>query len=149
MVLDTEAAEIVSPKPLFKEDSKPISGKRFERLELGTKWAGMIVDVTREGIEINGYYRCTTGEKVYSNLRDPAFIPWDELEKVKNGVSKPLSRKKKTKPKKEVETFQDFDLDAKYLETLPKVELNGNYYYVDTVKKERRSVKNPSQVVKY
>ena len=78
MVLDTEKDEIVSPKPLFKEDSKPISGKRFERLEIGTKWAGIIVDVTRKGVEINGYYRCSTGNRIYSNSREPIYIPWED-----------------------------------------------------------------------
>lgn len=147
MVLDTEKDEIVSPKPIYKGDNKPISGKRFERLEIGTKWAGVIVDVTRKGVEINGYYRCHSGRSVYSTSRDPVFIPWEELEKVKGRVSKPAPRRK-AKPKKP-EPVEDFDLDMKYLESLPKVELNGEYYYIDPVRRERRSVKNPRMVNKY
>ncbi len=147
MVLDMEENEIASPRPLFEEKIKPISGKKFERMEIGTKWAGIIVDVTRKGIEMNGYYRLNVGDKLCSTSRDPVFIPWEELEKIKERVNKPVSRKK---PKaKEEETYEDFDLDVKYLESLPKVEINGNYYYIDSARRERRSVANPNQVVKY
>lgn len=142
MVIKPAKDEIMSPRPLFDETLKPRTGKRFERMELGTKWAGALLDITRKGIEINGYYRMSSDGPLYSLLRDSIFVPWDELEKVRKLVMKPVV-KRKTKKKEE---YQDFDLDLAYLESLPKVELNGVYYYIDMARRERRMVDKPNIV---
>jgi len=151
MVLPINKKEVGSPRPIYDETKKPISGKRFERLEMGTRTSGVVVDATRKGVEIRGYYRSQgNADIVYSTLRKPVFIPWEELEKIRESVMKPASKVRKPNKKgKEKQAFTDFDMDLKYLEALPKVELNGKYYYIDSERRERRSVDNPQQVVKY
>jgi len=110
---------------------------------MGGTTAGIVMDLSKEGIQISGYYRSQHSEDVvYANIREPVFIPWDEFEKARDIAMNP-NRAKGLEPDKIDEP------DEKYLETLPKVTLNGAKYYIDAERKERRPVKNPKQVFKF
>lgn len=128
-------------RPLFK-DTEPDPKKRMERLQIGSKYSGIIVDITRNGMEITGYYTGSTDTK-YTNLREPVYIPWEELAKMKERIEKPT-------PKNAIlPDYIDDDIDQDYIESLPIVTINSQQYYIDPVRKERRSVKNPKDVFKY
>jgi hypothetical protein len=129
-------------RPMYK-DMEPDPKKRMERLQIGTKYSGVIVDVTRNGLEITGYYTGRNVTTKYLNLREPVCIPWDELTKMKERIDKPA-------PKNKIQPdYTDDDINQSYLDSLPVVTINSQQYYIDPVKKERRSVKNPKEVFKY
>lgn len=116
-------------------DNKP----GIKRIPLGTKTAGIILDITKIGIEINGYYKVVNEGDMHGNLREPLIISWEDLEKFKKEQEKPAKEKKEKK--KAVGTETEFDIE--YLKTLPKVHLNGILYYIDVVNKEMRAVTSP------
>jgi len=129
-----------NPRPLYKNDDVTKGVKRFS---MGGTSAGVVMDISKEGILINGYYKSPNANNVvYANVREPVFISWDEFEKVKDSVLNPGRRK-------ELEPDRVDNPDDEYLKTLPKVTINGAMYYIDGDRRERRSVKNPSQVFKF
>lgn len=134
---------ISTPRPLYEESEKK-SNKKKEVLHAGSKTSGVVITVTKEGIEIDGYYAGFSEKSpVYGNLRVPVYIAWDELEKVKTRLSK-----KRRWKKNEPDHFDDTP-DQDYLDTLPIVHINGSKYYIDGERRERRSVVTPRQVYKF
>lgn len=130
---------ISNPRPLYTEKAAKPAAKR---LKMGTRDAGIIIDATKEGIEVNGYYSgLNERNTVFSILSMPIFIAWEDLEKVKAAVFK-------RKRKKYIE-FIDEVPDKTYLGTLPIVELNKIKFYVDAQRHERRKYSDPSKVVKF
>lgn len=118
-------------------------GKK-ERIPLGTPTAGIILDITAEGIEINGYYKLSAkSDEVYGTLRKPLTILWEDLSKFRAGLIK------KRPEKKENELLgKEIEFDIEYLKTLPRVHLNGIPYYIDVEKKEMRAVSSPLRAFK-
>ena len=130
-------------RPLFDMSAEPPAKKKSERLIAGTKNHGMVIDVTKAGMEINAYY---TGfrntEQKYSVLREPIMIPWEELEKLH-------ARSKRDKSKTSSLDRVESDVDEEYLKTLPIVTMNKRKYYIDSDKRERRSVDKPTEVWRF
>ena len=123
-----------NPRPLYKADE---IAKNVKRFSMGGTSAGVIMDATKEGILINGYYRSQHNDDViYANVREPVFISWQEFAKIKATVLNP----------KGLEPDRIDSPNEEYLKQLPKVTINGTKYYIDGERRERRSVKNPSQV---
>jgi hypothetical protein len=137
----TDKKSISMPRPLYEE---PKTKSKQSVLKMGSKTSGIMFVVTESGLEVNGYYTgIQKNPSTYGNLREPLYISWDELEKVRLGLSNRKSNKTKN------EKYFDQEPDEKYLDTLPVVHINGNKYYIDTEKRERRPVINPRQVVKF
>lgn len=133
---------IPNPRPLF--DPVILENKEAkERLFMGSGSSGIIFDVTRRGIEINGYYEGVDADTKYTNLRKFVFIPWKEFDKIKQRAET-SGKKDRTIP-----DFIDKLPDEKYLKTLPIVHINNRKYYIDGVRKERRLVNNPQNVYKF
>ena len=133
---------ISNPRPLF--DSAVLENKNNkERLFMGSGSNGIILDVTRKGIEINGYYEGSSKKSKYANLRKSVFIPWKEFDKMKQRAEL-HGKKDRSSP-----DFIDESPDKKYLETLPIVHINGKKYYIDGTHKERRLVDRPQNVYKF
>ena len=130
---------IASPRPLFNLSDKPKKGS--ERLVAGSDTSGVIIDVTKEGLEISGYYAGFTPGQKYAVLREPVTISWEEFDKIKELLNK--GRKKATFDRNET------DYDEEYLKGLPIVTINGNKYYIDPHKRERRAVNKPSAVWRF
>ena len=137
-----EDQRISSPRPLFKDEEVDKGAKRFQ---MGGTSAGIVLDISKRGITINGYYEGLKGSEVrYACVREPVEITWKEFEKVKQSVFKgPTS-------KKDLLTPDRVDSPTKeYLKTLPVVTINSSKYYIDADRGERRSVRNPEQVFKF
>ena len=130
---------ISNPRPLFDntvlENGK---NKKVERLSMGSGSNGIIFDITSKGVEVNGYYEGFGKDTKYLNLRKSVFIPWKEIEKMRQRVISPR--------KSSVPDFIDESINEDYLETLPIVHINGKEYYIDSDRHERRSVDNPKNV---
>lgn len=125
----------------FVDNSKE---KRKERVPLGTTTAGIILDITPSGIEINGYYKLAAkSDETYGTLRKPLVISWEELEKFKNNLTKPKREKKENKLEG---TETEFNIED--LKKLPKVHLNGKPYYIDVERREMRAVSSPGMAFK-
>lgn len=134
---------ISTPRPLYEDPGKKSNNKK-EVLHAGSKSSGIVITVTKDGMEIDGYYEgFSETSPVYGNLRKPVYIAWDELEKVKTRLSK-----RRTTKKNEPDHF-DNEPDQDYLDTLPIVHINGNKYYIDGERRERRPVVTPRQVYKF
>lgn len=138
---------IPNPRSLLREaDETP--KKNVERLFMGGGSSGIIFDAMKEGIEVNGYYEGTgefEGDRVkYANLHSPVFIPWNEMEKVKQRALLPPKKKGKVQP-----SFIDESPDETYLATLPIVHIYNRQYYIDGTRRERRAVRNPQEVFKF
>jgi len=137
---------ISDPRPLWhKEETEETRGKRV--MTLGGITSGVVVRVTKKGVEFNGYYAgYSTGSK-YANMSKFAFMSWDDFDKMREAAfrRKPV--------KKEIvirdPDFTDKKPDKKYLDSLIKVTLNGKKYYVDMDRQERRPVDRPEQVFNF
>jgi hypothetical protein len=137
---------ISNPKPLWNNDeTQETPTKRI--VTLGGNSSGIVVRVTKKGIEFNGYYAGITEPKKYANLRDFVFVSWDDFDKLRKDVfrKKPLEKKQKIREPDSI----DSKPDKKYLESLPQVTMNKKKYYIDLEKKERRPVANPEQVFNF
>jgi hypothetical protein len=130
-------------RPMFMLEDTPVSNKRCERLIAGGSSSGMFIDVTEDGLTLNAYYTGFQGDFKYSVLRDGVVIPWEELDKIKDRIVK--------LPKKKLTTLDrvEKDVDVEYLKTLPIVHINKRRYYIDSEKRERRSVERPSEVWRF
>lgn len=138
---------ISSPRPLFQEDEIKKGIKRFS---MGSTSAGIVFDVSKEGINVNGYYLGIRTDAKYACLREPIKIPWEELEKIKQSLF--AKKKRKPRKKKKVAVLEPAHLDLpdeEYLKTLPVVTINGAKYYIDADRRERRAVQRPCQVFKF
>lgn len=125
----------------FLLEEKPAA--KTERLIAGTKSAGVVVDVNKEGMEISAYYSgFNDPDKKYAILRDPISIPWEELEKLR-------ARSRYTKSKTANLDRIESEISEDYLKTLPIVTMNGRRYYIDPNKRERRAVERPTEVWKF
>jgi len=132
-------------RPTFTLEDEPPNKKKCERLIVGHSSSGMFIDVTEVGMVLNAYYTGFNGDLKYAVLRDGVTIPWEELDKIKERIIRPP--KKKVAILDHVENENELDID--YLNTLLIVHINGQRYYVDPVKRERRSVKNPKEVWRF
>jgi hypothetical protein len=148
---------IQSPRPLFDKGLLQAELKKgVRRVLLGSKVNGIIIDVSRTGLTINGYYEGfeTRGAK-YSNIRNPIEIGWSELERLRKTVEEDSKPKKKRKPKKVLKKEErlsyliDDEPDVDYLDTLPVVTMNDVKYYIDANLRQRRSVDDPKKVYEY
>jgi hypothetical protein len=129
-------------RPSFQIEEELPENKNVERIIAGMKSSGMIIDVTKEGLEINAYYTAFEQDIKYANLRDPVIITWEELERIKGRI---FNTKKKIAVKDRIESV----VDAEYLETLPIVTINRKKYYIDPAKRERRSVEKPEEIWRF
>ena len=129
-------------RPTFNLSLEPPKSKKCERLVAGTSSSGMLVNITPNGVEINAYY---TGfldpDKKYAVLRDPVIFPWEELEKVRARLNKGSKKAMLARIEEEV--------NEEYLKTLAVVTINQKKYYVDGIKRERRSVEKPNEVWRF
>lgn len=138
--------EISHPRPYYSEIT-PNKKTRFERLEAGCKAGGIVLDITRQGLIINGYYAGFGKDIRYANTLRPVAISWEELKKAKERIDMPAKKVRKRagiKPDRIEETVDD-----DYLKTLPIVKINNARYYIDGERRERRSVANPEKVYKF
>jgi len=139
---------ISSPRPMASELADPKEG--VQRLNLGSKSGGIVIDVSEDGITINGYYQSFTNENTFFNcVRTPAEITWEELEKVRKTA---ISCKKAKTGKKVRKTLEPDKIDEpseEYLDGLPIVTINRKKYYLDTELRHRRPTENPKTVYKY
>ncbi len=135
---------IIGPRSLFKEDEKSLK-KGVHRLKLGGTSAGVILDVSKRGITLNGYFQGSDSDTIFACVREPVEIPWEELDKLRTMVNQ---KKKRTKKK----TLEPNDVDKptkKYLDKLPVVTINQTKYYLDAELRQRRPVSNPDNVYNY
>lgn len=125
---------ITNPKPIYTENNFKRGSKRFK---MGTRGTGIVLDINKKGVEINGYYNGINGRNtVFSIFHKPIFIPWDEFDKMRS-----IPKRKSTPV--------DVILDQKYFDTLPIIELNDRKFYIDSGRQERREVSNPHKIVKF
>lgn len=123
---------------MFNEESLG-TGER-ERIVAGTRHNGMVIDATKDGIEISAFYQGLKEETLFAVLREPVKLPWEEIDKLRVI----LNKDKKAKKAHLLRTEKEVDDD--YLETLPVVTINSSRYYIDPVRRERRPVNNPNKV---
>jgi len=131
-------------RPMFNIDE--VNGKKkIERLLAGGQSAGIVIDITPEGLELNGYYTGFSDNATkYSNMLTPVQLSWEELEKIKGR----LTAKSKSKKKTTLDRIER-EVNLEYLENLPQVTMGGQKYYIDAEKRERRAVSNPGRVMKF
>ena len=141
-----EEQYISSPRPTWNnEEMEDGPGRRI--LTLGSNTAGIVIRITKKGVEFNGYYAGLQDRSKYANMREFVMITWDDFDKLREDVFR--RRKAKPKTKKREPDKIDGKIDEKYLDGLPQVTLNGRKFYVDVDKKERRPVDNPEQVFNF
>lgn len=137
---------ISNPRPSWdKESTIETSARRV--MTLGSNTAGLVVRVTKQGVELNGYYSGLTEPKKHANLRDFIFVSWDDFDKLREDIFRRKPVKKKV-VERDPDAI-DAKPDKKYLASLPKVTLNGKKYYIDVNRQERRPVSNPEQVFNF
>ena len=134
--------EIGPVRPKFVPEDIP-AREKVERLIAGTKWHGMVIDVSELGMQINGYYTSfLDSSDRYAVLREPVVIPWVELERLR-------ARAKKIRNKTATLDRVESEVDDEYLSTLPQVTILGRKYYIDPDRRERRAVDKPSEVWRF
>jgi len=141
---------IAGPRPLFEDPEEPKKG--VQRLKLGGTSSGVVIDVSEDGITVNGHYQSFNNEGTfYSCVRAPVEITWGELEKIRQkAISDGKSKTKKKKVQKEALIPDKIDEPSEeYLKSLPIVTINQKRYYLDTELRHRRAVNNPKMVFKY
>ena len=127
-------------RPMFTmSDEAP---PKTERILAGSNSGGMIIDVSKEGMFLNAYYTGLERDIKYSNLIEGVFISWEDLEKMK------IRFTKIRRGKVELSKVED-KVDKEYLEALPTVTINSKKYYIDSVRRERRSVNRPEEVWRF
>lgn len=137
---------ISSPRPIWDKDATiETRGKRI--MTIGSNTGGVVVRVSRKGVEFNGYYAGFREGTKYSNMRDFSFMSWDDFDKMREAAfrRKPVQKKVVMRDPDAI----DEKPDKKYLDSLVKVTLNGKKYYVDMDRKERRPVSHPEQVFNF
>lgn len=137
---------ISSPRSIFKDDENSLK-KGVHRLKMGGTSAGVILDVTKKGITLNGYFQKSDANTLFSCVREPVEIPWEELDKLRVLVNK--RKKRKTKTKKTLEPSAIDKPTKKYLDGLPVVTINKTKYYLDAELRQRRPFDKPESVYNY
>ena len=137
---------ISNPRPPWRPEDVDETRRR-RVMTLGSNTAGMVVRVTKKGIELNGYYAGIREPIKHAIVRDFILISWDDFDKMRADafLRKPVR-------KKIVERDPDMideKPDQEYLDTLPKVTLNGIKYYIDVDLQERRPVDTPERVFNF
>lgn len=137
---DNEPGPVRHPFKLEEPTEK--EKRKMERMVAGGQSAGLVINITSVGIELNGYYTALerTGTK-YSNLMSPVLISWEDLEKSKAILNKTTKKVRLDRIEREV--------DEAYLKELPKVTIGSELYYIDSIRRERRLVRNPHRVDKF
>lgn len=131
---------IPNPRAIFNDDDLENQKRGVKRFIMGGKSSGIVFDMSKNGIEVNGYYESSKGDTKYANILHPIGISWEEFDKMRySAVHK----------NKIVPDFIDDIPDKEYLSTLPIVHINNKKYYIDSVKRERRMVTNPENVYKF
>lgn len=142
----SDSGYISSPRPMFEDT---LLRKGVQRMKLGSTTAGVVLDVSKKGLTINGYYQSNITEGLfYACVREPVEITWEELEKVRKEANRRKPRKKKAS-KKTLDPTKIDKASKKYLDELPVVTINHKKYYLDTKLRERRPVDKPEQVYNY
>ena len=137
---------IASPRPIFEDNPNSLK-KGVQRLKIGGTSAGIVLDVSKKGITVNGYYQSMRNKEIfYACVREPVEIAWEELEKIKKMASQKSSRKKASK---KLEPDKIDKPDKKYLDGLPVVTINKKKYYLDAELRQRRPVDTPERVFGY
>jgi len=141
------AREISNPRPFYNE-IEPSKKTRFERLEAGGGSGGIVLDITRQGLVVNGYYAGFSSSDVrYANTLNPVTISWEDLQKAKERVDMPAKKVRKRAGIRPDKIEEHVDKD--YLKTLPIVTINKTKYYIDGERRERRAVHTPEKVFKF
>jgi hypothetical protein len=137
---------ISSPRPIWHEEEAEETRSR-RVMTLGGSTAGIVVRVTKKGVEFNGYYSGFNVPTKYTNVRDFILMSWDDFDKMREAafLRKPVKKKVVMRDPDAI----DKKPDKKYLDSLPKVTLNGEKYYIDMDLQERRPVSNPEQVFNF
>ncbi len=141
-----EGRYISNPRPPWRQES--IDESRSRRvMTLGSNTAGMVIRVTKEGIEFNGYYAGIQESIKHAIVRDFILVSWDDFDEMRAAafLRKPV---KKEAVMRTPDTIDDKP-DQEYLDTLPKVTLNNIKYYIDIERQERRPVSNPEKVFNF
>lgn len=137
---------ISNPRPIWNDENlDDTSGRRV--ITLGSNTAGIVLRITKKGVEFNGYYAGLQTKSKFANMREFILVSWDDFDKLKEDVFR--RRKVRYASKESIPAKIDKHLDQKYLDSLPKVTLNGVKYYIDMDRKERRPVSNPEQVFNF
>jgi len=137
---------ISNPRPLWKEEeTAETRGKRI--MTLGSTTAGIVVRVTKKGIELNGYYAGLQFPKKHANIREFILVSWDDFDKMREAAFRRKPVKKKV-VQRDPDVI-DGNPDKEYLATLPQVTLNSTKYYIDADRQERRPVNHPEQVFNF
>jgi len=137
---------ISNPRPPWKpEETEEARNRRI--MTLGSNTAGLVLRVTKEGIELNGYYAGIREPIKHAITRDFTLVSWDEFDKLREAafMRKPVKKKVIVRDPDMIDTKPN----QKYLDTLSKVTLNGQKYYIDIERKERRPVDKPEQVFNF
>lgn len=132
---------IPSPRAIFNNDALENQRKGVERFIMGSKSSGIVFDMTENGIEVNGYYEGLNSEEKYANIINPILISWEDFDKMRYVAEHRNS--------KNIPDLIDNVPDEEYLATLPIVHINDRKYYIDSTRRERRTVSNPKNVYRF
>ena len=137
---------ISSPRPIWNEEEGEETRTR-RAMTLGSNTSGIVICVTKKGIEFNGYYAGLIEASKFANLRDFITVSWDDFDKMRADAF----LKKAIEKEKVVRDPDDIDdtPDMAYLETLPIVTLNGRKYFIDAATQQRRPVDKPEEVFNF
>lgn len=133
---------ITNPRAIFDNDALENQRKGVERFIMGSNSSGIVFDMTEKGIEVNGYYEgFNDSETRFANIVSPILILWEDFDKMRYAAEHKNSRN--------IPDFIDRIPDKDYLATLPIVHINDKEYYIDSTRRERRTVSNPKNVYKF
>ena len=141
-----EERYISNPRPPWRtEDTEEKRNRRV--MTLGSNTAGMVIRVTKKGIELNGYYAGITEPIKHAIVRDFILVSWDDFDKMREAafMRKPVKKKVVIRDPDAI----DETPDQESLDTLPKVTLNSVKYYIDADAQQRRPVHDPKQVFNF
>ena len=85
---------ISNPRPIWDKDSTlETRGKRI--MTIGSTTGGVVVRVSRKGVEFNGYYAGFREGTKYGNMRDFSFMSWDDFDRMREAAfrRKPVQKK--------------------------------------------------------
>lgn len=134
---------ISSPRPTWADPDV----KKTDRIAtLGGSSGGIVLYMTKKGVYINGYYSGLTTSSKFANMRQPLFISWPDFDKMR---AETMRGKPRPKDLPERAPDREDTPSKEYLESLPKVTLNGIDFYIDMELQERRPVNNPSSVFNF
>jgi len=141
------------PRPKFNKKEDDLR-KGTKRLKLGGRISGIIIDVTKKGITIDGYYKNLdkgrySEDTMFACIREPVEIEWDELEKLRKMVHSTKKKKERDLKPYGIAPYKVDKPSKKHLESLPIVTINNKKYYIDAENRLRRPVDTPEKAYKY